>query len=105
MKAHLSTIVPRMIRAALRVKQCRYRIVAVGIDNRNRIISIATNAPRLPLRGLHAEERVIHMSPRSLRRIMLLRVGSKGNLLKIDPCRNCQRLADKRRVSIERISP
>jgi len=78
-------------------------VVARRIDNRNRIISIATNAPRFINRGLHAEERIIHCSPRSLRRIMLLRVGSKGNLLIIHPCDKCQRLADKRGVKIERI--
>ncbi len=92
-----------MIRAGLRVHSCKYRVCAVGIDNRDRIISIMTNTPRLPYRGMHAEERVIHASPRSLRRIMILRVGATGNVLPIDPCAHCQKLARKRGVKIERI--
>lgn len=103
MRSHLSSIIPRMIRAGLKTKM-RYRVIAIGIDSRNRIISIATNIPRLPLRGLHAEERVMHKSPsKLLRRIMLLRVGAKGNILPIDACSHCQKLADKRGIRIERI--
>lgn len=103
MRSHLSTLIPRMIRAGLRVSACRMRVVAAGIDGKNRIISIATNSPRLPNRGMHAEERIIHSSPRSLYKILLLRVGAKGALLPIHACKHCQKLADKRQVKIERI--
>lgn len=81
----------------------RYRIIAAGIDHRGRIISLATNSPRLETRGFHAEERVIHTSPRTLRRIVLLRIGACGNQLPIDPCSHCQKLADRRGIVIERV--
>lgn len=104
MRSHLSTLVPRMIRAAMRVDSCRFRVCAVGIDKKKRIIAIATNTPRLPTRGLHAEERVMHRAPSGLLdRILLLRVGAKGGLLHIHPCSHCQKLADKRGIKIERI--
>lgn len=90
-----------MIKAALR-SVCRYRVVAIGLDSRGTIISLATNTPRLSSRGYHAEERVIHRSPLSLTTIQIMRVGSKGETLPIDPCVKCQRLASKRQVRIER---
>lgn len=103
MRTHLHNLIPRMIRAGLRVKECRYRVIAAGLDHRDRIISIATNSPYLPMRGRHAEERVIFSSPKSLRRILLMRVGARGEMLNIDPCKLCQELARKRNVKIERV--
>lgn len=105
MRSHLSTLVPRMIRAALRVSpHQRYMICAVGIDHRSRIISIATNLPYLPLQGRHAEERVLHSTPKHiLSRILLLRVNKRGESLPIDPCARCERLARKRGVKIEQL--
>lgn len=85
MKAHISTLLPRVIRAGMRVHACRYRVVAVGIDYKDRIISLATNTPRLQNRGSHAEERVIFSSPKSLDRIIIVRIGARGNILPIDP--------------------
>lgn len=104
MRSHISTLHSRMIRAALRVHHCRYRIAAAGIDNRNRIIGIATNRPRLQSRSYHAEEVLLSRSPRSLVRILLARVNNRGELMPIDPCEVCSRLAKKRGVRIERLS-
>lgn len=101
MKSHLSTIVPRLIRTALKVHLCRYRIAAAGIDYRGRLISISTNAPRLTSRGWHAEERLIHTSPKSLARIILVRVNRLGELLPIDPCAHCAKLARRRGITID----
>ena len=103
MRSHSSILISRMIRAGLRVEHCRYRVVAAGIDNRDRIISIATNTPRLRSRGYHAEERIIYSSPRSLRCIVILRVNRKGELMPIDPCQNCYRIAASRGIKIEPI--
>ena len=83
--------------------QCRYRVVAVGIDSKNRIIGLTTNSPRLQSRGWHAEERLIHRSPRSLAKIIIARVGATGLFLPIDPCKHCAKIANKRGISIERM--
>lgn len=101
MRAHISTLVPRMVRAALKVDQCRYRVAAAGIDHRGRIISIATNRPKYKTRGLHAEERIIYSAPKSLSIILIIRVGAHGNLLPIHPCRLCLRLATQRGIKIQ----
>lgn len=101
MRSHISTLLPRMIQAGLKIDQCRYRVIAAGIDNRSRIISIATNRPRLKTRGLHAEERLIYCSPKSLSRILIIRINRRGDLLPIHACRLCQKLADRRGIQIE----
>lgn len=103
MKLHISDLATRMLRAGLRVHACRYKVVCVGIDGRDRIISIATNAPRLERRGWHAEERLLHKSPRSLVRIVLARFNARGEQLPIHACSHCQKLARKRGVKIERL--
>lgn len=104
-RAHWTTLIPRMIRAGLKADPVlRYRVIAAGIDYRNRIISIATNRPRLKNRGQHAEERVIFTSPASLSRIVICRIGARGDLLPIEPCRICRKLAEKRGIKIESIA-
>lgn len=104
MKSHRTTIEERIIRASRRVTECRYRVVAVGVDGRNRIIGLKTNTPRLQLRGYHAEERILFSSPPTLRRILLARVNVRGEFLPIDPCAQCLRLAQKRNVLIQPIA-
>lgn len=101
MRSHLSSLLPRMIRAGMRHTFSRYRIVAVGLDSRFRPIAIRTNLPRLPLRGLHAEERVLASCPRYLlSRIFIARVNARGDLLPIDACSHCAKLARRRGVEI-----
>jgi hypothetical protein len=102
MRTHSSTLASRMRRAAQRV-QLRFKVVAVGLDYRGRVISLATNSPRLEHRSWHAEERIIHGSPRSLAKVLIARVGRTGNWLPIDPCAVCVELARKRGVEIERL--
>lgn len=102
MRTHSSSLTLRLIRAALRVSSCRYRVAAAGFNSRNQIIGIATNAPRLSTRGWHAEERLIYRSPRSLARIEIVRVGAEGQLLPIDPCEHCLKIARNRGIEIRR---
>jgi deoxycytidylate deaminase len=89
-----------MIKMGIKLTICRHRVVACGLDNNNNIISLATNTPRLQSRGYHAEERVIFSSPKSLRKILIIRVNKKGDLLPIHPCNNCFELAVKRNIDI-----
>lgn len=102
MKCHRSTLITRMIKLGVKVN-LRYRVVAAGVDSKGNIISIKTNQPRLKSQGFHAEERLMFSSPRSLVKIMILRIGANGELRPIDPCERCLRLATKRGVTIESI--
>jgi hypothetical protein len=54
--------------------------------------------------GIHAEERLLHMTPRILSRILVARVRG-DRFLPIDPCRRCLKLADKFGVTIKPIHP
>lgn len=102
MKTHYQHLTDRILRAAMKVTTCRYRVVALAIDRRGQIIDIARNTPRLSTRGYHAEERLIYRNPRSLAKILIARVGARGEFLAIDPCEHCRKLAEKRNIKIER---
>lgn len=92
-----------MVKAGLKV-DLRYRVIGAGLDSRGNIISIKTNQPRLKSQGFHAEERLLFNSPRSLVKIIILRIGARGELRPIDACERCLRLATKRGVKIESIA-
>lgn len=111
MKSNIRTILSRAIRKAGR-SPARFKIVAVGIDHRNRVIGIAFNRQRFNIdnvhrshwrgSGYHAEEWLMHNAPRSLRRILIARVNAKGTrTLPIHPCEKCLRLARKFNVTID----
>lgn len=116
MKSNRHTILSRAIRKA-HSSTCRYKVVAVGLDYRNRVISIACNRQRhMPVvdstrthwhgSGHHAEEILLHNTPRSLSRILIARVNPSGTrLLPIHPCPKCARLARKFGVTIEPLEP
>lgn len=93
-----------MIKAGIKLSHTRYRVIAAGLDNNGNIISIATNKPRLQSRSYHAEERIIFNSPKSLRKILIIRVNRKGELLPIDPCHKCSRLSEKYNIKIHSIT-
>lgn len=52
---------------------------------------------------MHAEERLIFRNPKSLTRIVILRVGMSGNVLPIKACKVCERLAKRNGIKIESI--
>lgn len=105
---------PNKLKARIKKKglssSCNYRVVAVGIDKKGRFIGIKTNTPRRNLTNIfgktyHAEENLIHSVPHKiLDKIIIGRVGRSGNLLPIDPCRRCKKLARKYNIKIERVS-
>ena len=91
----------RLIKKALSSK-CKHRVSAIGLDYRGRIIDCTCNRHRFPRLGggMHAERLLILRNPKSLKTIMICRVGRQGNLLPIQPCASCLTLARKRGVKI-----
>lgn len=101
MKCSKSDIISRAIKKAAN-SQCRFRIAAIGLDFRGNVIGSSTNAPFLPKKGggMHAEQLLMMRTPRSLRTIVIARIGLSGVVRPISPCEKCSRMAQKRGVKI-----
>jgi cytidine deaminase len=85
---------------------CRYKISALGFNNRGELIYTATNQKRFYYRGggIHAEMRVMLKAGPALKTVVICRVNKRGDLLPIEPCPVCQKKAEElgvRIVSIE----
>ena len=104
MKCNVSQIYDRLYKKALG-SPCKYRIAAIGLDFRGNVISIATNIPGTTRNGsdIHAEQRIMKNSPRSLKRIIIIRIGGRGEVRPIDPCNICIAKASELGVTIESI--
>lgn len=104
MKCSKREIISRLKRKAQN-SSCRYRIAAIGLDFRGNVISLAMNSPRFEHHGggLHAEMAIMRGSPRSLRTIIILRIGASGIIRPIHPCLACARKAKELGISIKTI--
>lgn len=77
---------------------CKYPMSAIGLNNNNDIVAKATNTPRFPGRGggEHAEEKVMQAArKKGVTTIIICRIGKAGDFLPIEPCKRCQKHADK----------
>jgi hypothetical protein len=81
---------------------CRFKISATGFDKRGNVIGCATNKPRFVRKGggIHAEAALIRRYGKRLRTILICRVNRAGDMLPIDPCKNCSELAEKFEIKI-----
>ena len=53
--------------------------------------------------GLHAERRLMQKYGEAISKIVICRTNGNGKMLPIDPCQNCQKIADKLGIVIESI--
>ena len=89
---------------------CNYRIGAVAFDKKGDVLGSASNSFRCGEAfygeqhrrgtGLHAEARLIRRYGRGIRTILIMRVGHSGNVLPIDPCPACSKMAEKLGIDI-----
>lgn len=99
------TIEPSLIRRAIKKagkSNCRQKISALGFNKSGDLIYISSNRPRFSKKGgsIHAEMSVMANASRSLRSILICRVGLGGDLLPIDPCRVCAQKAQELGIRI-----
>jgi cytidine deaminase len=82
--------------------QCRFKVSAVGFDNKGKLIGTTMNAPRFSKYGggFHAEMRLMARYGKNLKTIVICRVGNKGDMLPIDPCKMCQNKANELGIKI-----
>lgn len=92
-------IIKRAIKKAKK-SLCKYKISAIGLDNKLRVIERSFNRPRFSRFGgsVHAELQIMH-NPR-VRFILICRVNSLGQLKPITPCKVCSKMAQKLGIKI-----
>lgn len=77
---------------------CKFSVAAIGLNKSGIPVMSRTNRPRFNQLGggWHAERLVMEQAKiRGIVRIIVCRVGKAGNLLPIEPCNVCQKIADK----------
>ena len=84
---------------------CKFKIAAIAFSKKGNILGIVFNNFRFSGHGggLHAEIKLIQRYGNKISWILIGRVGRSGDLLPIEPCQNCQKVADKLGIKIESI--
>lgn len=105
------TIIERLRRKAS-ASPSQYRISCVALNKKGEVLGYTTNKFRKdhirPLigSGLHAEAySMARYYPIGLKTLVIMRIGLSGNILPIDPCEDCQKMAKKLGVTIRSVKP
>lgn len=86
--------------------QSTYKISAMAFNHKGELLGCATNGFRTenlkPARGTgcHAERKLMARYAHNIRTIIICRIGKTGDLLPIEPCAVCQKIADKMGIRI-----
>ena len=99
------THISRLRNKALQ-SECKTKISALGLNRRGECVIVANNQKRFCRKGggIHAEQRVFKQAMRlGVVRVIICRVGRGGDLLPIEPCSVCQKIADKMGIVIDTI--
>lgn len=100
------------LRKKARTAPSQYRISCVALDKKGDVIGYTTNKFRkdniqqLFGSGMHSE--MLCMAkyfPMGAKTLIIMRVGNAGDVLPIDPCEQCQKMADKLGVKILSVMP
>jgi len=89
---------------------CNYRIGAIAFDKKGDVLGNACNTFRMGSKfigeqnrkgtGFHAEARLIKRYKTNIKTILIMRIGNSGNILPINPCPACAKLAEKLGIKI-----
>jgi len=96
----------RAISKALQ-SSCRFKISAIGLNRKGDIIDYSCNHVRYQKDkgGLHAEQLLIRRNGRKLKTIIICRVNNSGDVLPIEPCEKCKKIAKRYDIKIVSINP
>lgn len=80
----------------------KFRISAIALDKKGKIIATACNKPRFGKKGggLHAEVEVLRRGGIRVKTIVICRIGHGEDVLPIEPCENCRNLFNKLGIKI-----
>lgn len=96
---------------------CTYRVSAIAFDHKGDILGHATNNHSKnwnvlekckvgrPGTGTHAERKLMARYGENIKTILICRVGNDGDILPIDPCDVCRKVADKLGIKIVSVMP
>jgi len=84
---------------------CRFKVAAIGFDERGEILATAVNRPRLDKfgGGSHAEMVVLQKAGRRVKSMIICRVGNSGELLPIHCCPSCKKVLEKMKIKVSTI--
>lgn len=96
---------PEIIRRAIKKASqsiCKHSVSAMGFDKKGRFLGSDFNRPRFSRLhgGLHAERNLMSQYGSNLKTIIICRVNNTGEILPIDPCANCLKIAKKLGIKI-----
>jgi deoxycytidylate deaminase len=85
-----------------RSSKCTYRVSAIGLDKKGNILGVTRNGFRISRKGggIHAEMALIARYGENIETILICRTNDRGDMLPIDPCVNCQKVAEKHGIKI-----
>ena len=80
-------------------------VAAIAISKKGNVLGTSSNLPsNVPgIRYKHAEGILIGRYGKSISKIFILRIGRGGNLLPIEPCEQCRKLALRMGIEISTI--
>ena len=81
---------------------CRFKIAGFGFNKKNELLVTAFNSPRYPrkMAGKHCEMKIMEKFPKSVKTILICRVGNSGKFLPIHPCDMCATKAKELGIKI-----
>jgi len=102
---HLNSIYERIQSKSLD-SRAHYKITAVAFSRKGDVIGFASNnirsdfPPKRRGAGRHAEMQLIRKYGRRVAYIVIARFGQSGEMLPIDPCPNCSKVAEQLGIRI-----
>ena len=80
-------------------------VTAIAVSKKGNVLGTTCNNPsHVPgMRHKHAEGILMARFGKAIDKIFIIRVGRKGNLLPIEPCEQCCKLALRLGITIESI--
>jgi cytidine deaminase len=102
---HLKAIVNRLRNKSFNVRTT-YKVTAVAYSSKGDILGYSSNniredfKPKRRGAGVHAERELIKKYGKKIKYIVISRFGNGGNILPIEPCEICQKVANKLGIKI-----
>ncbi len=115
-KANVSIAVEKLLKEKASHSPCTYKISGIAFSKKGNVLGYCTNnhskwqvLEKSPIgrsgTAEHCEKRLIQKFGRRIHTIVICRIGRSGNILPIDPCASCAKLAAKYGITIKTIQP